>query len=135
MRTGNQKPTFSVVGDYAYSYGEEVIEMFEEEGGATFYPSQNGKYKMFSAKTDKYDGYVYPYLMASFINANLRQNGVTRATQKIAYNLVKELLSEINKGTIGTIKYKYDEKTKKAYGRAIDSITNGEIIRLYNMLT
>lgn len=40
MRTGNQEPTFSVVGEYAYSFGDEVVEMFEEDGGATFYPSQ-----------------------------------------------------------------------------------------------
>lgn len=40
MRTGNQKPTFSAVGEYAYSYGKEVVAMFEEDGGATFYPSQ-----------------------------------------------------------------------------------------------
>ena len=40
MKTGNQSPTFSVIGDYAYSLGSDVIEMFEEEGGATFYPSQ-----------------------------------------------------------------------------------------------
>lgn len=44
MKRGRQEPTFSVVGDYEYSYGDEVIEMFEDEGGATFYPSQ--KYEL-----------------------------------------------------------------------------------------
>lgn len=44
MRTGNQEPTFAAVGDYAYSLSDEVVEMFEEEGGATFYPCQ--KYEM-----------------------------------------------------------------------------------------
>lgn len=44
MRRGNQKPTFSVVGDYYYSNSEEVIDMFEEDGGASFYPCQ--KYEM-----------------------------------------------------------------------------------------
>lgn len=90
--------------------------------------------RKFSIKSGKNDGYVYPHLMATFVNSNLRQNGVTRATQKIAYNLVKELLQEINKETIGSIKYKYDEKTKKAYGMPINALTNSEIIRLYNML-
>ena len=90
--------------------------------------------RKFSVKSGKYDGYVYPHLMASFVNANLRQNGVTRATQKIAFNLVKELLQEINKETVGSIKYKYEEKTKKAYGMPVNSLTNSEIIRLYNML-
>ena len=40
MKTGNQTPTFSIIGEYAYSFGAEVVEMFEEDGGATFYPSQ-----------------------------------------------------------------------------------------------
>ena len=73
--------------------------------------------------------------MTTFVNSNLRQNGVTRATQKISYNLVKELLAEINKETVGTVKYKYDEKTKKAYGMPVNALTNAELIRLYNMLT
>jgi len=90
--------------------------------------------RKFSINSGKNDGYVYPHLMATFVNANLRQNGVTRATQKIAYNLVKELLQEINKETVGSIKFKYDEKTKKSYGMPINSLTNSEIIRLYNML-
>lgn len=41
---GRQEPTFKKVGRYAYSDGAEVAEMFEEEGGATFYPSQ--KYEL-----------------------------------------------------------------------------------------
>ncbi|MDD4375892.1 MAG: glycogen debranching enzyme N-terminal domain-containing protein [Clostridia bacterium] len=82
-----------------------------------------------------YDGYVYPHLTTLFISSNLRQNGVTRATQKITYNLVKELLAEISKQAIGTVKYKYSEKTKNAYGLPINTLTNAELIRLYNMLT
>ena len=39
-RRGNQKPTYSVIGDYYDSNGEEVAEVFEEEGGASFYPCQ-----------------------------------------------------------------------------------------------
>ena len=39
-RRGNQKPTYSVVGDYYDSNGEEVAEVFEAEGGASFYPCQ-----------------------------------------------------------------------------------------------
>lgn len=52
MRTGNQEPTYSVVGDYAYSYGDEVIEMFEDEGGATFYPSQRKELELMLARDD-----------------------------------------------------------------------------------
>ena len=33
MRTGNQDPTFERVGEYAYSIGAEVAEMFAEDGG------------------------------------------------------------------------------------------------------
>jgi hypothetical protein len=50
MKTGNQEPTFKVVGDYAYSYGSEVVEMFEEDGGATFYPSQKYEMELFLAR-------------------------------------------------------------------------------------
>ena len=39
-RRGNQKPTYSVIGDYYDSNGEEVAEVFEAEGGASFYPCQ-----------------------------------------------------------------------------------------------
>ena len=50
MKTGNQKPTFSVIGDYAYSYGREVVDMFEAEGGASFYPSQKYELELMLAR-------------------------------------------------------------------------------------
>jgi hypothetical protein len=50
VRTGNQEPTYSVIGDYAYSYGKEVVEMFEEDGGATFYPSQKHELEVMLAR-------------------------------------------------------------------------------------
>lgn len=50
MRTGNQEPTFSVIGDYEYSYGPEVVDMFEDEGGATFYPSQKRELELMLAR-------------------------------------------------------------------------------------
>ena len=50
MRTGNQEPTFSVIGDYEYSYGPEVVEMFEDEGGATFYPAQKNELEVMLAR-------------------------------------------------------------------------------------
>lgn len=91
--------------------------------------------RMFGIASDKYDGYVYPHLMVHFIKANLRQMGVTRATQKLAFNLVKDLLAEINKDTVGSVKYRYLEKNRKAYGQALSAITNAELIRMYDMLT
>lgn len=50
MRTGRQEPTYSVIGDYAYSYGPEVVEMFEDEGDATFYPSQKQELELMLAR-------------------------------------------------------------------------------------
>lgn len=53
MKKGNQNPTFSVIGEYSYSLGPEVIEMFEEEGGATFYPSQKMELELMLARDEK----------------------------------------------------------------------------------
>ena len=50
MRTGNQRPTFESIGDYAYSLGAEVAEMFVEDGGATFYPSQEYELQLMLAR-------------------------------------------------------------------------------------
>ena len=50
MKTGRQTPTYSVIGDYAYSYGDEVVEMFEDEGGATFYPAQKNELEVMLAR-------------------------------------------------------------------------------------
>ena len=88
-----------------------------------------------SINTKQYDGYVYPHLMVHFLKANLRQMGVTRASQKLAYNLVKEVLGEIGKNTVGTVRYRYSEKTKKPYGYETSAITNAELIRAFDMLT
>ena len=85
--------------------------------------------------TKQYDGYIYPHLMVHFLKANLRQMGVTRASQKLAYNLIKETLGEIGKNTVGTVRYRYNEKTKKAYGYEVSAITNAELIRAFDMLT
>ena len=49
-RVGNQRPTFERVGDYAYSLADEVIEMFEEDGGATFYPAQKYELELMLAR-------------------------------------------------------------------------------------
>lgn len=50
MTTGRQTPTFQKVGEYAYSWGAEVSEMFEEDGGATFYPSQQYELELMLAR-------------------------------------------------------------------------------------
>ena len=81
------------------------------------------------------DGCVYPHLMVHFLKANLRQMGVTRASQKLAYNMIKEVFGMIGKKVAGTVSYKYDEKTLKPYGTLINSMTNAEIIRAFELLT
>lgn len=79
--------------------------------------------------------YIYPKYMAHFVKANLRQNGVTRASQKIAFNLVKELFQDINKYMNGAIRYIYSEKGILIDSKGYDLYTNSEIIRLYDMLS
>ena len=74
-------------------------------------------------------------MLVHFLKANLRQMGVTRASQKLAYNLVKDAFGEIGKNTVGTVKYKYNEKTKKAIGNTVSAMTNAELIRAFDMLT
>ena len=85
--------------------------------------------------SSKYDGYIYPHLMVHFLKANLRQMGVTRASQKLAYNLVKELFLSVGKNTVGTVCYKYDENTLAPMGKSISSMTNAEMIRAFELLT
>lgn len=88
-----------------------------------------------SKNSKKNTGLIYPKYMAHFVKANLRQNGVTRASQKIAYNLVKELLQDVGKYVNGGIKKVYNEKGINIDSVAYDLLTNAEMIRLYNMLT
>lgn len=80
-------------------------------------------------------GLIYPKYMAHFVKANLRQNGVTRASRKIAFNLVKELFLDINKYLNCGIKKVYSEKGYQIDTIPFDLLTNSEIIRLYDMLT
>lgn len=87
-----------------------------------------------SPKSDKYNGNVYPKYMAHFLKANFRQNGITRASQKLAYNLVKELLQDVSKYENGGIKKVYNEKGINVDSNGYDIYTNAEIIRLYKML-
>ena len=54
VKRGNQKPTYSVIGDYYDSNGEEVAEVFEAEGGASFYPCQ--KYELMLMLATDEDG-------------------------------------------------------------------------------
>lgn len=79
MKTGNQFPTFERVGAYAYSLSKDVAEMFAEDGGATFYPSQEYELQLMLARN--YDGSP----AASTIGISKpRQNGKSYAARYYA---------------------------------------------------
>ena len=80
-----------------------------------------------------YDGMIYPKYMAHFIKANLRLTGITRAAQKISYNLVKELLQDVGKYVNGGAKKIYNEKGISIDSMSYDVLTNAEMVRLYYM--
>lgn len=88
----------------------------------------------YSKNSEKNTGLIYPKYMAHFVKANLRQNGVTRASRKIAFNLVKDLFLDINKYLNCGIKKVYSEKGYQIDTLTYDLLTNIEIIRLYDML-
>lgn len=50
MRTGRQMPTFQKIGKYDHSLGKDVAEMFTDEGGASFYPSQEYELELMLAR-------------------------------------------------------------------------------------
>ena len=79
MKTGRQEPTFAVTGDYAYSYGVEVVEMFEDEGGASFYPSQKHELELMLARNKRGD----PAALTIGISKP-RQNGKSYAARYYA---------------------------------------------------
>ena len=130
-------PTFDMIYSLSLSYPvirEQVMSMKLVDTAFKQLYTAYGM-RLGALNTKQYDGYLYPHLMVHFLKANLRQMGVTRASQKLAYNLVKETLGEIGKNTVGTVRYRYNEKTKKAYGYEVSAITNAELIRAFDMLT
>lgn len=124
---------YSLSLSYAVIYDNKIAMKLMDTAFKKLYTALGMRQAEINSK--RYDGFIYPHLMVHFLKANLRQMGVTRATQKLAYNLVKDLLAEIGKNTVGTVKYKYIEKTKKPIGNSISSITNAELIRAFDMLT
>lgn len=86
-----------------------------------------------SKYSSKYDGLIYPKYMAHFIKANLRLTGITRASQKIAFNLVKEILQDVGKYINGGTKKIYSDRGIAIDGMSYDVLTNAEMVRLYHM--
>lgn len=124
---------YSLSLSYQVIYDEKISMKIMDNAFKKLYTAYG--MRLAEVKCDIYDGYVYPHLMVHFIKANLRQMGVTYASQKLAYNLIKDILAMIGKSTVNTVKYRYSEKTKKAQGDTISAITNAELIRAFDMLT
>ena len=91
--------------------------------------------RKYSKLSSKNKGLIYPKYMAHFVKANLIQNGNTFASKKIVYNLVKELLQDIDKQVLNSCKCVYHEKGLVVDKNSLDLLTTAEMIRLYNMLT
>ena len=79
MKTGKQQPTFKVVGDYVSSLASDVVDVFESEGGATFYPSQKLELELMLAR-DEHDA---PSAVTLAISKP-RQNGKSYAARYYA---------------------------------------------------
>lgn len=86
-----------------------------------------------SKYSPEYNGMIYPKYMSHFIKANLRLTGITRASQKISFNLVKELLQDVGKYVNGGTKKIYNEKGISIDSMSYDVLTNAEMVRLYHM--
>lgn len=76
MRTGRQEPTFERLGEFSYTLGEEVAEVFAEDGGATFYPSQKTELNLMLARNE--DGSPAAVTMGI---SKPRQNGKSYAAR------------------------------------------------------
>lgn len=117
---------------YPCIVGEKAIILLDTIFKELYTPY--GLRKVFKGSLDS-KGMIYPKYLAHFIKANLRQNGVTSASKKIAYNLVKELIMDISKKVSGGVPYMYNEKGITIDDISYDLLTNAEVIRLYDMLT
>lgn len=117
---------------YPCFVGEISIKVLDTIFKELYTPYGLRKYKKSDDKNDTHK--VYPEYMAHFVKANLRQNGVTNVSKKISYNLVKELIQEINKRVNCGVNKVYD-LSKSVVTMPADLLTISEVCRLYDMLT
>lgn len=78
LRLGCQEPTFEVVGDYACSLADDVVEMFESYG-RDYYGSQRYEMRLFYARTETGD-----YASRIICITKPRQNGKSFAARDYA---------------------------------------------------
>ena len=84
-RTGRQRPTFEVVGDYDFSFGEQAVAAFEEEAGATFDDAQKYEMELFLAR--KRNGNQVMFAALTIALAKPRQNGKSYAARWYAVDM------------------------------------------------
>lgn len=85
QRTGNQRPTFEVVGDYDFSYGDTVVDAFESEAGATFDEAQKYEMRLFLAR--KYANNKTEFAALTIGISKPRQNGKSYSARWYASNM------------------------------------------------
>lgn len=85
LRTGRQRPTFEVVGDYDFSFGSDAVEAFENEAGATFDDSQKYEMELFLARKRHGNQVVFAALTIGL--AKPRQNGKSYSARWYAANM------------------------------------------------
>ena len=84
-RTGRQRPTFEVVGDYDFSFGGDAVAAFEDEAGATFDDAQKYEMELFLARKRHGNQVVFAALTIGI--AKPRQNGKSYAARWYAVNM------------------------------------------------
>lgn len=111
MNLGNQNPTFERIGSYAFSDGEAVAEMFEEDGGATFYEAQLYELTLMLARKEdgspaaqtigiskprqngkSYAGRYYAIYMADFEHRSVLYSAHHSSTTKKMFDAMCDLL-------------------------------------------
>lgn len=75
LRIGNQRPTFQVVGEWFYSDGEEVVNLFKEYG-VEFYGAQEYEMHLFLARDRSHD-----FAARTIAISKPRQNGKSYAAR------------------------------------------------------
>ena len=84
-RTGRQRPTFEVVGDYDFSFGADAVEAFEEDAGATFDEAQKYELELFLAR--KRHGNQVEFAALTIGVSKPRQNGKSYAARWYAVDM------------------------------------------------
>ena len=84
-RTGRQRPTFEIVGDYDFSFGEAAVEAFEEEAGATFDDAQKYEIELFLARKRHGNQVLFAALTIGI--AKPRQNGKSYSARWYAVDM------------------------------------------------